>query len=1276
MSIIDTNPRRVDVSRELRELLMRNGIQARISINDNGKPVLIVKGHDSPVIEYNITDDQARKLMNWGGSYQSVNKEAYNTFVGIVKKDFDCPMAYVYAKNAMSTVATGLHGYRIGVGEYGNNPHYYGSWRDRLYGWGSGYGFGSHFRPAIWGGGPFHGRRIGGMYFENYVTPWVSERPDGRVKPGEMISGGYGFYYKGNGPQNNLNNAVQKIEPQILKPAPRNKVVEGFYSAKTCNNNPKLWNTILDSHGIVVDRDKGTVTIQSKALRADVTFSEEDDPQIRKKLSAIMCDNFVVDSKKPVKGVTINDEKAKKGYSLEERVFLLNQIIGSKFKDKITGKMLKGNEMLDIEAKPEFKDIIEKDFIEQDKRILAQKQKQLDENQKKYADELYKKDIDVQRGLIYNDPAAVNGREIASIMGEKGWFVNCNRGRELNVGEIRVDKVNNKYFMSADVNGEVMQKEISAKAYGKFLNYDDKHRLNMFASTFDEIKIDDAAVEGGRSVYEYGNESAFRKGINGTEPLSYEDRLYVIQGKTVDAQAIVDYAASMGISAIPEAHIVGVKRNTDGFDVDVKNGNERMMKILVGNNYDPFNHGMTVQQRLDFLNSFDKSGTKQLTIDGLTRFAIDHQEEIAGRVVKTATITVGELKDISDTRHIEVKPPIVEPLTEEEIKRGVVTITEAVEKKGSERRPISQMTDAATAYFNSNGMVQNMFLRGGNKSEVEIKKVAVFPPRTPGGSYILTADVNGIVEKRMISAEDAEKFARSDNMGKMKLACSKINLEVAERSKIDASVVDILNKGQFVLDKEHNPITLSSAKAEKMPDGKYSLIVVSRDGENNNKVESYNISKEDYKKFSKGGTTEKMKVLLSASDNKYFYDGAPHNSSLNKDDAYLLTEDRVTKQLNSNAGKDDYYTKIGDAKVSLFTDGINGAHHIIVAADGEEKKMTVSEKDFERFVKGDDKVRSKILAKYNNNDIDLSPLSPVAKFKVNGLGENDYVDIRKSGNNYIVQAKVGEDVYKERISEKDYLQFRDADSKDKVAILDKWMTQNSSEWKPLSNDTATSDAEKKDVVQRETKDNKKADVKTNEKESVWEGKVSDNVDGASLKDVNSKKGWFREGEGGREVTVGDIRVAKLDGQDKDGNNKYTMSAVINGQVVSHEISQKQYDKFLSMDDYGRMRYFAKVFPEVDLKTLPGQKTNIGKAILNGLALVGGVAAGIALDLGRPHHHPGNVVISREGYFKPGVGDGSVLVARDVSNLAAANYNEVENNRPQDLDLHNAKGRGV
>ena len=1269
MSIIDTNPHRVDVSRQLREILMRNGIQARISFNDNGKPILIVKGHDSPVLEYNLSDEQVRKLMNWGGSYQSVNKEAYNTFINIVKKDFDCPMSYVYAKNAMSSVATGLHGYRIGVGEYGNYPYYRSSWRDRLPGLSAMLGFGSRFRPEFWGGGPFHGRRIGGRYFENYVTPWVAERPDGRVKPGEMVSGGYGFYYKGNGQQNDLNNAVQNIEPHVLKPAPRDKIVEGFYSPKSCNDNPKLWNTILDSHGIVVDREKGTITIQSKALRADAVLTEKDDPDIRKKIDAIMCPKWVADSKRPVKGVNVGPEKAKKGYSVSERIFLLNGIIDSQFKDKITKKMLEDTEMIDIEAKPEYKNIIEKDFIEQDKRILAQKHKELDSNQMKYADDLYRNDIDYQRELIHNDPAAVNGREIASIMGEKGWFVNCNSGRELNVGEIRVDKVGGKYFMSADVNGEVMQKEISAKSYGKFLNYDDKHRLNMFASTFDQLKIADAAVEGGRSVYEYGNESAFRKNIGGGEPLSYEDRLAVIQGKTVDAQAIVDYAKSMGIAAIPEARIVGSKMNTDGFDVDVKSGNERKMEILAGNNYDPFNGGMTVQQRLDFLNSFDKSGGKRLNIDGLTRYTIAHQDEIARRIVVTPSTSVDELKDISEDRNIKVPEAVVEPLTQEEIKRGEVSF----EQVNPERRPYSRMTDSATDYFNSNGMVQNMFLRGGNKSEVKIENVAVFPPKSPGGSYTLTADVNGMVQKRLISAEDAEKFASSDNMGKMMLACSKLDLEVVERSKIDSEVIDVINKGQAVFNKEGKPVALESVKVGKTPDGNYTMTAVVLDG-NNKHAQAYNISKDEYKKFSNGNAFDKMDVLDRASGDKLSWD------------IILLTEktgaDSNHIQDKKNVGKDDYVSIIGNTKVSLFTDKYDGnTHHMIVAADGKEKEFAISENDFNRFVKGDDDKKREIVAKYFNGEIDMSSLSPVAKFKMNGLGEKDSVEFRKNGKDFVVQTNIGDNVVQERISEKDYAKFCAADDKGKAALLDKWMTQNSTDWKALSNKTVAADKdkkeqEKKDVAHKENKGENKSAGMANKKGSEWEGRVSDNVDGASLRDVNAKKGWYREGEGGREVSVGEIRV-HTNGQDKDGNNKYTMSAVINGQVVSHEISQKQYNKFLSMDDYGRMRYFAKVFPEVDLKTLPGQKANIGKNILNALAVVGGVAAGVALGLGRPHHHHDDIEIVQQGYYKPGVGDGTILVARNVRDLAATNYdNKVDNDRPQDLDLNNSKGRGV
>ena len=42
----------------------------------------------------------------------------------------------------------------------------------------------------------FHLRRVGGQLF--FPGPSiVPERPDGRMKPGELQSGGYGFYYKG-----------------------------------------------------------------------------------------------------------------------------------------------------------------------------------------------------------------------------------------------------------------------------------------------------------------------------------------------------------------------------------------------------------------------------------------------------------------------------------------------------------------------------------------------------------------------------------------------------------------------------------------------------------------------------------------------------------------------------------------------------------------------------------------------------------------------------------------------------------------------------------------------------------------------------------------------------------------------------------------------------------------------------------------------------------------------------------------------------------------------
>ena len=116
-----TNPRDIDLSPGLQDVLRRNGMQAHISMLPNGQMQLIVLGHDSPAITYNLNDRQVEDLMGWGSNY--ANKKAYNTFTSIVKNDFYMPDNFVSARNAFGRVAMGLHGYRMGSGEYGI-PYY------------------------------------------------------------------------------------------------------------------------------------------------------------------------------------------------------------------------------------------------------------------------------------------------------------------------------------------------------------------------------------------------------------------------------------------------------------------------------------------------------------------------------------------------------------------------------------------------------------------------------------------------------------------------------------------------------------------------------------------------------------------------------------------------------------------------------------------------------------------------------------------------------------------------------------------------------------------------------------------------------------------------------------------------------------------------------------------------------------------------------------------------------------------------------------------------
>lgn len=106
----------MDLQPEMQDILRRNGMQAHV-VSDGTGYRLVVQGHDSPLLTYDLTERQMLALTDWGTN--SANKKAYNVFTSIVGKDFYMPKNFVHTRNANGRVAMGLHGYRIGMGEYG-----------------------------------------------------------------------------------------------------------------------------------------------------------------------------------------------------------------------------------------------------------------------------------------------------------------------------------------------------------------------------------------------------------------------------------------------------------------------------------------------------------------------------------------------------------------------------------------------------------------------------------------------------------------------------------------------------------------------------------------------------------------------------------------------------------------------------------------------------------------------------------------------------------------------------------------------------------------------------------------------------------------------------------------------------------------------------------------------------------------------------------------------------------------------------------------------------
>ena len=448
------NPRQMDIQPEMRDILMRNGMQAHIIANGDGYQ-LAVQGHDSPLLTYNLTEKQMLALTDWGTN--SANKKAYNVFTSIIGKDFYMPRNLVHARNANGRVAMGLHGYRIGAGELTNEARaemnlgsiyalqggrrpigQYGrlGWSPEFLGW----------TPRMQDG--YHLRRVGGQMF--YAgAPMVAERPDRRLKPGELTSGGYGFYYKGQQqvvPQadvlQNLQAVVTPVEtrPRSQEPA---KLYKELISSPVYFSNDQ-WQECLSSHGIIIDEKAKTLTIQSESTKSDMVYDLTDEE---------------------LKALTNNSVKQ---VPVAKRLDILNNVIKDDFADKITMDMLNSKERIHIGLRPEVQQ-------ELDGKMRLQSTVEL---------------LQVQQEPKNNKVAIVDGQDLDE---SKGWFREGKHGREVTVGEIRVEPAEQegKYRMTAIINGERVSHEITQKQYDKFMAVDDYHRMKLFSKIFGEVDMKD-----------------------------------------------------------------------------------------------------------------------------------------------------------------------------------------------------------------------------------------------------------------------------------------------------------------------------------------------------------------------------------------------------------------------------------------------------------------------------------------------------------------------------------------------------------------------------------------------------------------------------------------------------------------------------------------------------------------------------------------------------------------------------------------------------------------
>lgn len=467
----NTNPRALDIAPQLQNTLNANGMQAQIAMTPTGQYQLVTMSHNSSQPHrYNLTEGQLEALRNGGTNVW--DKKAYNTFVSIVKNDYYIPGSWVAARNANSPVNMGLNGHRISPGEYG----YRGERSFRPFEGGR-FGRFSNLLDGLFSFRQhgYHVRRIDDRPFIANSAPVVMDRPDGRLKPGELKTGAYGFYEKGNRQQDALADMTVDVKPKVLvRPKGEaftlKELLNGYSIDMTFSG--QGFNKVLATHGIVIDKANKTLTVKSDGVNRNLQYTLTDE-----ELKTIFDDKLKHTKGEGTKQKVVNKESP----SISERLDIINKVISVDFADKITESHLQSKDYIDIKLKPE----VEKELNIGEQQAMS-----------------YAKNIDVidmknlrqdyKTGYIdkWNSIGVVDGRSLDT---DKSFYLPVKDGRAVSVGEIQAYPTNDgqktTFRMTAVINSQVMSHEISRDDYLKFINYDDEHRLKLFDKVFDEVKI-------------------------------------------------------------------------------------------------------------------------------------------------------------------------------------------------------------------------------------------------------------------------------------------------------------------------------------------------------------------------------------------------------------------------------------------------------------------------------------------------------------------------------------------------------------------------------------------------------------------------------------------------------------------------------------------------------------------------------------------------------------------------------------------------------------------